>query len=101
MTNKPVNHYKTVPNVFVALEKVHVAIDEHGLDRMLHHLVQLRASQLVMSQIYHDVRSGQIFRRNYAASSAKTLNGERLSFANCFLRIICATSMPAIVAAAE
>lgn len=46
MTNKPVNHYKNVPNVFVALEKVHVAIDEHGLDRMLHHLVQLRASQL-------------------------------------------------------
>lgn len=46
MTNKPVNHYKTVPNVFAALEKVHVAIDEHGLDRMLHHLVQLRASQL-------------------------------------------------------
>ncbi|WP_435657129.1 carboxymuconolactone decarboxylase family protein [Brucella pituitosa] len=46
MTNKPVNHYKTVPNIFVALEKVHVAIDEHGLDRMLHHLVQLRASQL-------------------------------------------------------
>lgn len=46
MTDKPVNHYKTVPNVFAALEKVHVAIDEHGLDRTSHHLVQLRASQL-------------------------------------------------------
>lgn len=46
MTNKPINHYKTVPNVFSALEKVHVAIDEHDLDRILHHLVQLRASQL-------------------------------------------------------
>lgn len=46
MTAKPVNHYKNVPNVFGALENVHGAIDGHGLDRMLHHLVQLRASQL-------------------------------------------------------
>lgn len=46
MTSKPVNHYKTIPTVFAALENVHGAIDEHGLDRMLHHLVQLRASQL-------------------------------------------------------
>lgn len=46
MTANPVNHYKTIPNVFSALENVHGAIDEHGLERMLHHLVQLRASQL-------------------------------------------------------
>ena len=46
MTTKPVNHYKNVPDVFGALENVHGAIDVHGLDRMLHHLVQLRASQL-------------------------------------------------------
>jgi AhpD family alkylhydroperoxidase len=46
MTTDPVNHYKNVPNVFASLEKVHSAIDEYGLDRMLHHLVQLRASQL-------------------------------------------------------
>lgn len=46
MTTNPVNHYKNVSNVFSTLEAVHGAIDEHGLDRMLHHLVQLRASQL-------------------------------------------------------
>lgn len=46
MTTTPVNHYKNVPAVFASLEKVHGAIDEHGLDRMLHHLVQLRASQI-------------------------------------------------------
>lgn len=46
MPTKPVNYYKTVPIIFSALENVHGAIDEHGLDRMLHHLVQLRASQL-------------------------------------------------------
>lgn len=46
VTTNPVNHYKNIPNVFVTLETVHGAIDEHGLDRMLHHLVQLRASQL-------------------------------------------------------
>ncbi len=55
----------------------------------------------VVSQIFHQVKSSLIFRRNYAASSAKTSNGERLSLANWFLRIICATSMPAIVAEAE
>lgn len=46
MTTNPVNYYKTIPDVFGALEKVHSAIDTHGLDRMLHHLVQLRASQI-------------------------------------------------------
>lgn len=46
MTTKPVNHYSNLPEVFAALEKVHGAIDQHGLDRMLHHLVQLRASQI-------------------------------------------------------
>ncbi|MCL8000158.1 peroxiredoxin family protein [Brucella sp. 21LCYQ03] len=51
-----------------------------------------------LSQIFQRVNERLIFGRTYAASSAKTSNGERLSFANCFLRIICATSMPAIVA---
>lgn len=46
MTTNPVNHYKAVPDVFAALEKVHGAIDTHGLDRTLHHLVLLRASQI-------------------------------------------------------
>jgi len=46
MTNPAIDHYTTIPNVIAALTKVHGAIDHHGLDRMLHHLVQLRASQL-------------------------------------------------------
>ncbi|HYG87137.1 MAG TPA: carboxymuconolactone decarboxylase family protein [Azospirillum sp.] len=46
MTTNPVNYYKAIPNVFGALEKVHEAIGTHGLDRTLHHLVQLRASQI-------------------------------------------------------
>lgn len=50
---------------------------------------------------FNHVKSGLIFRRTYAASAAKTSNSERLSFANCLLRIICATSMPAIIVAAE
>lgn len=37
----------------------------------------------------------------YAASSAKTSNGERLSFPNWFLRIMWATSMHAMVAETE
>ena len=46
MTTNPVNYNKAAPDVFGALEKVHNAIDAHGLDRTLHHLVQLRASQI-------------------------------------------------------
>ncbi len=56
---------------------------------------------MALSQIFQQVKTGLIPGRNYAASSAKTLNGEPLSFANWFLRIMCATSMPAMVAAAE
>jgi|SRR3990167_1382528 len=40
------NHYKAIPDVYTALENVHAAIDTHGLERQLHHLVQLRASQI-------------------------------------------------------
>lgn len=46
MTTTPINHYKTIPDVIDALLKVHTAIDTHGLDRKLHHLVLLRASQI-------------------------------------------------------
>lgn len=46
MTTTPLNPYKAVPGVITALQNVHVAIDTHGLDRTLHHLVQLRASQI-------------------------------------------------------
>lgn len=46
MSTNPINHYKSIPGVFSALESVHAAIDTHGLDRTIHHLVQLRASQI-------------------------------------------------------
>ncbi len=65
--------------------------------RMVEDMLAYRA----LSQIFQQVKTGLIPGRNYAASSAKTLNGEPLSFANWFLRIMCATSMPAMVAAAE
>lgn len=68
---------------------------------LIHEMKRGNARKGVMLQIFHQVKGGLIFRRNYAASSAKTSNGERLSLANWFLRIICATSMPAIVAEAE
>jgi len=45
-TTQPVNYQKSVPDVLQALGAVHGAIDAHGLDRKLHHLVQLRASQI-------------------------------------------------------
>ena len=46
MTTTPINFFKPVPDIYSALEKVHKAIDSHGLERPLHHLVQLRASQI-------------------------------------------------------
>lgn len=46
MSTKPFNYYATAPDVFEKLEGVHAAIDTHGLDRTIHHLVQLRASQI-------------------------------------------------------
>ena len=45
-TTRPVNHQKAVPQILQALGQVHPVIDTHGLDRTIHHLVQLRASQI-------------------------------------------------------
>lgn len=45
-TTSPVNYQQTVPDVLRALGQVHPVIDGHGLDRTVHHLVQLRASQI-------------------------------------------------------
>lgn len=42
----PLNYEQTIPDVFKVLASVHIAIDKHGLDRTIHHLVQLRASQI-------------------------------------------------------
>lgn len=41
-----VDYPKTIPDVYKALERVHAALDTDGLDRTLHHLVVLRASQI-------------------------------------------------------
>lgn len=43
---KPVNYYQEIPSVVEIMSNVHVAMDELGLDRTVHHLVQLRASQM-------------------------------------------------------
>ncbi|MEQ8398718.1 carboxymuconolactone decarboxylase family protein [Thalassobaculum sp.] len=45
-TTPPLNYRQTVPDVIQALGQVHSAVDTHGLDRIIHHLVQLRASQI-------------------------------------------------------
>lgn len=43
---KAVNYEKEMPDVLQALVDVHDVMDAHGLDRLLHHLVLLRASQI-------------------------------------------------------
>jgi AhpD family alkylhydroperoxidase len=43
---KAVSYEKEIPDVLQALADVHDVMDAHGLDRMLHHLVLLRASQI-------------------------------------------------------
>ncbi len=43
---KPVIHEQQIPEVFTSVVEVHQALEEQGLDRALHHLVQLRASQI-------------------------------------------------------
>lgn len=40
------NYQAAIPEVIQALGQVHECMDRHGLDRTLHHLVQLRASQI-------------------------------------------------------
>lgn len=43
---KPINYLQAVPDVIDAMSQVHVVMDRLGLDRRIHHLVQLRASQI-------------------------------------------------------
>lgn len=45
-TSQPINYQRTVPEVIGAMSAVHDVIDRVGLERTLHNLVQLRASQL-------------------------------------------------------
>jgi AhpD family alkylhydroperoxidase len=44
--DKPVRYEAEIPDVLQAMGAVHPAIDAHQLDRTLHHLMQLRASQI-------------------------------------------------------
>lgn len=48
----------------------------------------------VLSQSFLLGKNVEMFWRDYAASSAKVLNSDWLSFSNWFLRIIYATSIP-------
>ncbi len=41
-----VNYEREIPDILQAMAAVNETMDAHGLDRALHHLVQLRASQL-------------------------------------------------------
>ncbi|MCG8546508.1 MAG: carboxymuconolactone decarboxylase family protein [Alphaproteobacteria bacterium] len=41
-----VKYEQVVPDVLESMAGVHQVMDGHGLDRTIHHLVQLRASQL-------------------------------------------------------
>ncbi|SFL09530.1 carboxymuconolactone decarboxylase family protein [Lysobacter sp. cf310] len=43
---RPINYQREIPDVLQAMGSVHRAMDGYGLERGLHHLVQLRASQI-------------------------------------------------------
>lgn len=42
----PVKYEQQIPDVLKSLASVHNVMDSYGLDRTIHHLVQLRASQM-------------------------------------------------------
>ena len=46
MTDTRLRYEQTVPEALKSMANVHGAIDSYGLDRTIHHLVQLRASQI-------------------------------------------------------
>lgn len=43
---KGVNYEQEIPDILKSMAGVHIVMDTHGFDRTLHHLVQLRASQI-------------------------------------------------------
>jgi len=43
---KTVQYEQEIPDVLQSMAEVHNLMDAHGFDRTIHHLVQLRASQL-------------------------------------------------------
>ncbi|MCY1054330.1 carboxymuconolactone decarboxylase family protein [Nannocystis sp. SCPEA4] len=45
-SSHPIRYDQQIPDVFKALHALHQAVDTHGLDRTIHHLVLIRASQI-------------------------------------------------------
>jgi AhpD family alkylhydroperoxidase len=45
-STKAVRYEQEIPDIFHSMAEVHKVMDSHGFDRTIHHLVQLRASQL-------------------------------------------------------
>jgi len=43
---KAIRYEQVIPDIFESMAGVHKVMDAHGFDRSLHHLVQLRASQI-------------------------------------------------------
>lgn len=43
---KAVKYEREIPDILQSMAEVHQAMDAHGLDRTIHHLVKLRASQI-------------------------------------------------------
>ena len=43
---KAINYERVIPDILTLMAGVHSHMDEHGFDRTVHHLVQLRASQI-------------------------------------------------------
>ncbi len=43
---KTIRYEQEIPDILESLAGVHQVIDAHGFDRTIHHLVQLRASQI-------------------------------------------------------
>jgi len=43
---KAVKYEQEIPDIFTSMAGVHQVMDKHGFDRAIHHLVQLRASQI-------------------------------------------------------
>ncbi len=43
---KAVKYEQEIPDIFASMAGVHEIMDTHGFDRTIHHLVQLRASQI-------------------------------------------------------
>lgn len=44
--SSPIRHQREIPDVLQAMAKVHETMSGHGFERAIHHLIQVRASQM-------------------------------------------------------